>query len=101
MTRRDAIAKHEIYWSEVGSDEKHLFETLEGYLGPEATRLYDIEESGLPSGKSIYFTIKAYDENGNYTTMELPTNVAVSYTQLARLRCQTCRTPAPAQSPAR
>ena len=53
MTRRDAIAKHEIYWSEVGSDEKHLLETLEGYLGPEATRRYDIEESGLPSGKSI------------------------------------------------
>ncbi len=75
VTRRDAIAKHEIYWSEVGSDEKHLLETLEGYLGPEATRRYDIEESGLPSGKSIYFTIKAYDENGNYTTMELPTNV--------------------------
>ena len=74
-TRRDAIAKHEIYWSEVGSDEKHLLETLNGYLGSEATRRYNIEESGLPSGKSIYFTIKAYDDNGNYTTMELPTNV--------------------------
>ena len=55
-TRRDAIAKHGMfYWSEVGSDEEHLLETLEGYLGSEATRRYNIEESGAAERKIHLF----------------------------------------------
>ena len=74
LQSRNQIAKYEIYWAEAGKTEKHLIESIGGDEYQLISRAYDPQETGLPSGKTIYFSVKAFDKNGNYTTMDLPSN---------------------------
>ena len=92
MSKAGLITKHELFWSELNSDEMHPLDTIEttGYGEGLLSKSYNIQQKGLPSGATIRIYAKATDQYGNYTvpslllgTVDIPNYVSPQPPQLS------------------
>ena len=92
VSQTGMISKHELFWSELNSEELHPLDTIEttGWGEGVISKSYNIREKELPSGTTINVYAKATDKYGNYTvpnlllgTVDIPNYVSPQAPQLS------------------
>ena len=92
VSQTGMISKHELFWSELNSEELHPLDTIEttGWGEGLIAKSYNIREKELPSGTTINVYAKATDKYGNYTvpnlllgTVDIPNYVSPQAPQLS------------------
>ncbi len=92
VSQTGMISKHELFWSELNSEELHPLDTIEttGWGEGVIAKSYNIREKELPSGTTINVYAKATDKYGNYTvpnlllgTVDIPNYVSPQAPQLS------------------
>ena len=92
VSQTGMISKHELFWSELNSEELHPLDTIEttGWGEGLIAKSYDIRDKELPSGTTINVYAKATDKYGNYTvpnlllgTVDIPNYVTPQAPQLS------------------
>ena len=92
VSQTGMISKHELFWSELNSEELHPLDTIEttGWGEGVIAKSYDIRDKELPGGTTINVYAKATDKYGNYTipnlllgTVDIPNYVSPQAPQLS------------------
>ena len=92
VSQTGMISKHELFWSELNSEELHPLDTIEttGWGEGVISKSYNIRDKELPSGTTINVYAKATDKYGNYTipnlllgTVDIPNYVSPQEPQLS------------------